>query len=100
VIGIADLVHEDVVTKDHHLVARRPSPLTEEVDCSTLRLDRAPLANRRDCDPALAVREHLRSQIDDAGTAGGLTPNEVELVRFAAARSEQLRELADRSSNR
>jgi hypothetical protein len=49
---------------------------------------------------ALSVREHLRSQLDDVGTAAELTPHEVELVRFAAARSEQLRELADRSSGR
>jgi hypothetical protein len=47
---------------------------------------------------ALSVREHLRSQIEDAGSAAELTPNEVELVRFAAGRSAQLRELADRSS--
>ena len=46
---------------------------------------------------ALSVREHLRSQIDDAGTSAALTPNEVELVRFTAARERQLRELADRS---
>jgi len=46
---------------------------------------------------ALAVKEHLRSQIDDAGTTTALTPNEVELVHFAAARSEQLQELASRS---
>ena len=47
---------------------------------------------------ALAVKEHLRSQIDDAGSEAELTPNEVELVRFAADRSDQLSELADRSS--
>ncbi|HEY7018276.1 MAG TPA: hypothetical protein VH297_07375 [Gaiellaceae bacterium] len=46
---------------------------------------------------ALAVKEHLRSQIEDAGTAADLTPNEVELVHFAADRSDQLKELADRS---
>jgi len=46
---------------------------------------------------ALAVREHLRSQVERAGTAGDLTPNEVELVRFAAERSDQLEELAARS---
>jgi len=46
---------------------------------------------------ALAVKEHLRSQIDDAGSEAELTPNEVELVRFAADRSDQLKELADRS---
>jgi hypothetical protein len=47
---------------------------------------------------ALAVKEHLRSQVDDAGAAAALTPNEVELVRFAAARSEQLQELAEESA--
>ena len=47
---------------------------------------------------ALSVKEHLRSQIDQSGSEAELTPNEVELVRFAAARSEQLKELADRSS--
>jgi hypothetical protein len=46
---------------------------------------------------ALAVNEHLRSQLEHAGKGASLTPNEVELVRFAADRSEQLRELADRS---
>jgi len=47
---------------------------------------------------ALAVKEHLRSQIEgaDAGAAE-LTPNEIELVRFATDRSDQLKELADRS---
>ncbi|HET7808235.1 MAG TPA: hypothetical protein VFK71_07020 [Gaiellaceae bacterium] len=47
---------------------------------------------------ARAVREHLRSQLDDAGTAAELTPNEVELVRFTAERSEGLKKLADRRS--
>ena len=46
---------------------------------------------------ALSVKEHLRSQIELAGSSAELTPNEVELVRFAADRSDQLRELADRS---
>ncbi len=46
---------------------------------------------------ALSVREHLRSQIERAGSGAQLTPNEVELVRFAANRSDQLKELADRS---
>jgi hypothetical protein len=46
---------------------------------------------------AQAVREHLRSQVEDAGSGAELTPNEVELVRFAADRSDQLKELADRS---
>jgi hypothetical protein len=47
---------------------------------------------------ALSVKEHLRSQTDDAGAEAKLTPNEVALVRFAAERSDRLRELADRSS--
>lgn len=46
---------------------------------------------------ALAVREHLRSQIEGAGSEAELTPNEVALVRFAAAHSGQLNELADKS---
>ena len=46
---------------------------------------------------ALSVKEHLRSQIDRSGSEAELTPNEVELVRFAAARSDQLKELADKS---
>ena len=47
---------------------------------------------------ALSVKEHLRSQIEQSGGEAELTPNEVELVRFAADRSDQLKELADRSS--
>lgn len=35
--------------------------------------------------------------LDRAGSGGELTPNEVELVRFAADHSDQLKELADRS---
>ena len=46
---------------------------------------------------ALSVKEHLRSQVEQGGSEAMLTPNEVELVRFAADRSEQLKELADRS---
>ena len=46
---------------------------------------------------ALAVKEHLRSQIEREGKGVELTPNEVELVRFAADRSGELKELADRS---
>ena len=46
---------------------------------------------------ALSVKEHLRSQVVQAGSGGELTPNEVELVRFAADHSDQLKELADRS---
>ena len=47
---------------------------------------------------ALSVKEHLRSQIDDSGSEAELTPNEVELVRFALDRSDRLKDLADRSS--
>ena len=46
---------------------------------------------------ALSVKEHLRAQIEEAGSEAELTPNEVELVRFAADRSDQLKELADKS---
>jgi hypothetical protein len=46
---------------------------------------------------ALSVREHLLSQLERNDAGAELTPNEVELVRFAAERSEQLTELADRS---
>ena len=46
---------------------------------------------------ALSVKEHLRSQIEQAGSEAELTPNEVELVRFVADRSDQLKELADSS---
>ena len=46
---------------------------------------------------ALAVKEHLRSQVEDAGSRAELTPKEVELVRFAEDRSDQLRELANKS---
>jgi hypothetical protein len=46
---------------------------------------------------ALAVKEHLRSQIEDVGSRAELTPKEVELVRFSADRSDQLNELANKS---
>lgn len=46
---------------------------------------------------ALAVKEHLRSQIEEGERGAELTPNEAELVRFAAERSGQLAELAERS---
>jgi hypothetical protein len=46
---------------------------------------------------ALAVKEHLRSQIEDAGSRGELTPKEVELVHFATERLDQLSELANKS---
>jgi hypothetical protein len=49
---------------------------------------------------ALSVKEHLLSQIERAGSGAELTPNEVELVRFAAERSDQVKELADRSPSR
>jgi len=44
---------------------------------------------------ALAVKEHLRSQIEDA--TGELTRNEVELVRFTGERADQLQQLAAKS---
>lgn len=47
---------------------------------------------------ALAVREHLRSQIEHTEAGAELTPNEVALVRFAAAHAPQLGELAEKSS--
>jgi hypothetical protein len=46
---------------------------------------------------AQAVQEHLRSQIEHSANEGELTPKEVELVRFAAERSDQLEELAAKS---
>lgn len=49
---------------------------------------------------AQAVKEHLRSQIEDAGSRAELTPNEIELVRFSADRSDQLKQLADRSTRK
>ena len=49
---------------------------------------------------ALAVKEHLRSQIEEAGSAAELTPNEIELVRFTADRADRLQELAGRSARR
>lgn len=36
---------------------------------------------------ATAVKEHLRSQLDDADGAPELTPKEIELVRFVRDRS-------------
>lgn len=47
---------------------------------------------------ALAVKEHLRSQLE--AERAELTPNEIDLVRFAADRSDQLKALADRSPRR
>jgi hypothetical protein len=49
---------------------------------------------------ALSVKEHLRSQIERREAGAELTPNEVELVRFTADRSDQLKELVDRSPGR
>jgi hypothetical protein len=49
---------------------------------------------------ALSVKEHLRSQIEGAGSGAELTPKEIELVRFAADRADQLKELADRSARK
>ena len=46
---------------------------------------------------ALSVKEHLRSQVEQAENKAELTPNEVELVRFAADHSDQLQKLAHRS---
>jgi hypothetical protein len=46
---------------------------------------------------ALAVREHLRSQVERAESGAELTPNEVALVRFTKAHSGQLTKLADKS---
>lgn len=36
---------------------------------------------------ATAVREHLRSQVEDAGGPPNLTKNEIELVRFISSGS-------------
>jgi len=47
---------------------------------------------------ALAVKEHLRSQVEQNASRAELTPNEVDLVRFTAKRSDQLDALAARSS--
>jgi hypothetical protein len=49
---------------------------------------------------ALAVKEHLRSQLDRTDGDAELTPNEVELVRFVAERSDGLKALAERSSGK
>lgn len=49
---------------------------------------------------ALAVREHLRAQIDRTDDEAELTPNEVELVRFTSDRADQLTKLAGRSPRR
>jgi hypothetical protein len=46
---------------------------------------------------ALSVREHLRSQVEDAGSGAELTPNEVALVRYAEANLGRLTELAAKS---
>jgi hypothetical protein len=49
---------------------------------------------------ALSVKEHLRSQLERERTGAELTPKEVELVRFTAQHSDQLKQLADRSPGR
>lgn len=49
---------------------------------------------------ALSVKEHLRSQIERIEGEAELTPNEVELVRFAADHSDRLKELADGAPGR
>jgi hypothetical protein len=49
---------------------------------------------------ALAVNEHLRSPLEQKASEAELTPNEVELVRFTAERSDQLQELAVSSPSR
>jgi hypothetical protein len=49
---------------------------------------------------AVAVKEHLRSQVERSDEGAELTPKEVELVRFAADHSDQLAKLAERSSPR
>src|SRR5581483_6250022 len=46
---------------------------------------------------ALAVREHLRDQVEQAGSRAELTPNEVALVRFAAEHADALSRLASSS---
>jgi hypothetical protein len=46
---------------------------------------------------AVSVREHLRSQVERAESGAELTPNEIALVDYAAAHSQQLSELADKS---
>lgn len=43
---------------------------------------------------ALSVREHLRSQVEQAGSDAELTPNEAALARFAESHLDHLVELA------
>jgi hypothetical protein len=47
---------------------------------------------------ALSVKEHLRSQLEQAGGGAELTPHEVDLVRFTADRADGLQQLPDKSS--
>jgi hypothetical protein len=47
---------------------------------------------------ALSVREHLRSQVEQATGDAELTPNEVALVRFAEVHLDRLVDLADKPS--
>ena len=49
---------------------------------------------------ALSVKEHLRAQVDDAGTDAELTANEIDLVRFATEHSDRLNQLASGSAPR
>jgi hypothetical protein len=44
---------------------------------------------------ATAVREHLRSQLDDTGGKPELTPKEIELVRFMRERSGEWERAVD-----
>jgi hypothetical protein len=49
---------------------------------------------------ATAVKEHIRSQVEDTGGSPELTKNEIELVRFVRdGRFDWDRYLADRSSS-
>lgn len=48
---------------------------------------------------ALAVTEHLRSQVDRQAGGAELTPNEVRLVGYVAQHSERLRALAEQSGS-
>jgi hypothetical protein len=44
-VGVAHLPDEDVVAEERHLVTSAVSPGTEQLGCSTLDLDVAPLTN-------------------------------------------------------
>ena len=45
---------------------------------------------------ATAVKEHLRSQLEDAGGKPELTPKEIDLVRFIHQRAADWNELLAR----